>query len=193
MENHLIRYLLTFGELPGSDQQTITAAFETCHVKQGVYLSKAGELIDEIYFINSGILKYTLPRNEEERDITYYFMKEHQFAGFLYSLYNGVPAETNLMALVDAELLVINQERLLALFEQIPYLRRTLDSIAQFAMVDMVNTRNTYLGSTSARRYQLFLEKQPEIARLAPLIDVASYLGITPQSLSRIRNGLARK
>jgi hypothetical protein len=54
-------------------------------------------------------------------------------------------------------------------------------------MAEMINTKNTYLGLTAAQKYVKLLELQPEVARTAPLMDIASYLDITPQSLSRVR------
>jgi CRP-like cAMP-binding protein len=53
-----------------------------------------------------------------------------------------------------------------------------------------IQLRNTYAGTDASARYQLFLELQPDISLRVPLNDIASYLGITPQSLSRIRRNI---
>lgn len=189
--DHFINYLQAFRSISEDDQQVLKRSFEAVHFKQGEYISHAGTVSNALYFINKGILKVTVPR-EDEKDITYYFMKEHQFMGFLYSLYNGLPTEQGLQSLTDAELLVCGREQLMSLFEQLPYFRDMLNEIAHLSMVDMINTRNAYLGCASSKRYQLFIDKQPEIALKVPLVDIASYLGITPQSLSRIRNKRAK-
>lgn len=189
--DHLITYLLSFRTISEEDQQTLLHSFESVKFKQGEYLSHAGTVSNELYFINKGILKITVPR-EDEKEITYHFMKEHQLMGFLYSLYNGLPTEQSLQAVTEVDVLVINKEKLMSLFVQLPYFRNLLNEIAHLSMVDMINTRNAYLGCASSQRYQLLIDRQPEIALMVPLVDIASYLGITPQSLSRIRNKRAK-
>jgi len=73
------------------------------------------------------------------------------------------------------------------LYARLPYLRELIDGVIQKGLIEKINTRNAYLGLDSAARYQLFLSRQPEIATRVSLTDVASYLEVTPQSLSRIR------
>jgi CRP-like cAMP-binding protein len=189
--DHLITYLLSFRAISKEDQQILLGSFKSVHFRQGEYLSHLGSVSNELYFINKGMLKITVS-SEDEKDITYYFMTAHQFMGFLYSLYNGIPTEQGLQAVTDVEVLVISKEQLMVLFEQLTYFREMLNEIAFSSMVDMVNTRNTYLGCKSSQRYQLLIDRQPAIALTAPLVDIASYLGITPQSLSRIRNKRAK-
>ncbi len=62
-----------------------------------------------------------------------------------------------------------------------------IDQINQQRLIEKVNIRNTYIGEDAESQYKLFVQHQPEIAMRVPLKDIASYLGITPQSLSRIR------
>jgi CRP-like cAMP-binding protein len=62
-----------------------------------------------------------------------------------------------------------------------------IDRITYQRLLDKIQIRNAYLGQDSATRYKLFMEQEPDIALRVPLKDIASYLEITPQSLSRIR------
>jgi CRP-like cAMP-binding protein len=86
--------------------------------------------------------------------------------------------------------LAISRTKLLALYEQLPYLKTLIDQITQRALLEKIQVRNAYLGQDSASRYKLFMMRQADIALRVPLNDVASYLGITPQSLSRIRRNI---
>lgn len=192
MENHLINYLLKFRDIPEKEQQQIINSFEVTHYKSGVCLSDAGQIMNQLIFINKGILKITIPENleNEEEEITYYFMNEHQFMGFLYSMYGDIPAKHGLQAACDTEVLLINKKELYDLYEQLPYLKGLINEISNLSMANMINVISSYTRGTSLTRYQLFLKQQPEIAMNVAQIDIASYLGITPQSLSRIRKKL---
>jgi CRP-like cAMP-binding protein len=81
----------------------------------------------------------------------------------------------------------IDRAALMELYSKYPVLKTTIDQSIQKTLLEKINTRNTYLGYDSSARYRLFLERQPEIATRVQLGDIASYLGITRQSLSRIR------
>jgi len=91
------------------------------------------------------------------------------------------------VAACDAEVLVITKSKLLNLYRQLPAIKEVIDQITQQRLLEKIQTRNNYLGKDSAERYKLFVTQHPDIASRVSLRDIASYLGITPQSLSRIR------
>ncbi|MBB5634406.1 DNA-binding MarR family transcriptional regulator [Pedobacter cryoconitis] len=104
-------------------------------------------------------------------------MEEGQFMTFLYSMYGNIPAKQGLQAACDLE----------------AHLRALIDEIAQLSMAEMVTIKNLYLTGNALAKYELFLRKQPATASRVALTDIASYLGITPQSLSRIRKTRVNK
>jgi CRP-like cAMP-binding protein len=127
---------------------------------------------------------------EDGRPVTHYFLKENQFCTILNSFNKQEPAEEIIQAACDAEILVATRNRLLKLYEQVPYLKELMDQIIQQALLDKIRIRNTYLGHDATTQYKLFLIQQPDIAARVSLNDIASYLSITPQSLSRIRKNI---
>ena len=129
-------------------------------------------------------------RNEKGNEVTHFFLKENQFCTILNSFNNAVPAEESIQAACDTNVLVINKGKLQSLYEKLPYLKSLIDEITQQALLEKIQIRNAHLGHDSATRYKLFMMRQPEIALRVQLGDVASYLGITPQSLSRIRRNM---
>jgi CRP-like cAMP-binding protein len=179
-------YLQRYVSIPPEDQQIIVDAFSSRTYKANSFLSRAGEKADTLYFINRGMIKITIPQ-DEEKVATYYFMTENQFVALLYSYYGNIPAKQHLQAVDDAEVFKISMTDLEKLYERMSYLKETISQIAQLSMAEMINIKNTYLGLTAAQKYVKLLELQPEVARTAPLMDIASYLDITPQSLSRVR------
>ena len=110
--------------------------------------------------------------------------------GFLYSLYSNIPAEQGLEAACDSTVMQISRKNLYILFEALPFLKSVIDQIAHLTMVEMINTKNIYLSTKSSERYEKLLKHQPGLVLHVPLIDIASYLGITAQSLSRIRRSV---
>ncbi len=186
MKSRIVMYLQRFVTIPPEDEQIITDAFSVSVYKANSFLSRAGEKADTLYFINKGMIKITIPQREE-KVATYYFMTENQFVGLLYSYYANIPAEQSLQAVDDAEVFTISMPDLLKLNERLSYLKETIDRIAQLSMAEMINTKNAYLGLTATQKYLKLLHLQPEVTRTVPLMDIASYLDITPQSLSRIR------
>lgn len=186
MKSRIVNYLRRFVPVSPADEELILDAFSAKIYKAGSVISLAGEIASDLHFINRGMIKITIPQ-DEEKVATYYFMNEDQFVGLLYSFYGDVPAKQNLQAVNDVELFTIPMSNLLALDDGLGYLKNTINQIAQISMAEMINFRNTYLGLTAAQKYLKLLELQPEVAKTAPLMDIASYLDITPQSLSRIR------
>ncbi|WP_157676827.1 Crp/Fnr family transcriptional regulator [Chryseobacterium sp. T16E-39] len=187
MKRNLIEYLRDYGEISEADAQMILAAFEPVTFKRGEWLSKAGTLSRKLYFMHEGILKITIS-DEGGDELVYFFMEGNQFMGFLYSMYGNVPTLQGLQAATDTELSVIDKESLFTLYKNLPYLKPLIDHIAYLSMTEMVNIRNNYLAGSAREKYQLLLKKQPEVALYVMQMDIASYLSITPESLSRIRS-----
>lgn len=189
MKDYLIKTLLEHRNIREEEREIIANAFKLMHYKSGQWLIKAGQVARHLFYINSGVLKITIP-HPTERDIVYYFMEEHQFMTYLYSLDGNVPTQQGLQAATDAEILEINIHDLSILYQQFPYLRATFNEIAQLSMASMVTMKNNFLIGEALQKYAFFLQKQAKIAQQVALVDVASYLGITPQSLSRVRKKL---
>lgn len=189
MTDKLISFLQLFKYLSADDQVLITAAFETKEFNEGDYLFKGGKVCQQRFFICDGVLRIMV-RNEKGNEVTHYFLKENQFCTILNSFNNQVPAHESIQAACKTTVLEINRTRLLALYQQIPYLKELIDEITQQALLEKIQVRNAYLGQDSTTRYKLFMMRQADIALRVPLNDIASYLGITPQSLSRIRKNI---
>jgi CRP/FNR family transcriptional regulator, anaerobic regulatory protein len=190
MYNSLVTYLQKFRHISNEDQQLIITAFSGRCYKEGAPLFQSGHICKEMFFICKGVLKIIV-QNEKGNEVTHFFLKENQFCTILNSFNNQIQAEENIQAACDAEVLVISKSKLLLLYEKLPYLKSLFDQITQQALLDKIQIRNSYLGQDSSTRYRLFLTQQPDIALRVPLSDIASYLGITPQSLSRIRKNIS--
>jgi len=185
-DSKLISYLQLYRVISPEDRQLIAAAFVERNLKEGDYLFRPGNICKEMFFICKGVLKIVVT-SEKGIDITYFFLKENQFCTILNSFNNEIVTEEGIQAACKSVVVAVSKERLNNLYKQLPYLKELIDQITQQALLDKIQIRNSYLGQDSATRYRLFMMRQSDIALQVSLTDIASYLGITPQSLSRIR------
>jgi CRP-like cAMP-binding protein len=189
MQNHLINYLQMFRPVSKEDSDLISSVFEYKTYNEGDYLFKNNQVCRELFFIAGGVLKI-VANNDKGTEATYFFLKENQFCTILNSFNNQVISDEGIQAACPASVYGITKIALMDLYEQLPWLKTLINQITQQALLDKIQIRNSYLGLDSTARYQLFMMRQPDIAMRVQLTDVASYLGITPQSLSRIRKNM---
>lgn len=186
MPSHpLISLLNHYGHVPREDADTILAAWQPRTVKEGDVLLKIGTVCREYFFIAHGVLRITKILYYGQQ-VTHLFLKEEQFCTNLKSFAEQTPATEGIEAAYDTSLMVIGHDELMALNAQFPYLKPLLDEIFNITLIAKSRLRNAYRDHVSMVRYQMFLEVQPEVAARVSLKDVASYLSINPQSLTRI-------
>ena len=192
MPHALIAYLALAESFSEDEEARVAEAFQPRSYKEGETLFQAGTVADELFFITRGVIKITTikPNGDE---VTQFFLKENQFCTILSSFTNRIPAEENIVAACDLSVLAIRHARLMTLYADVPQLKGVIDRFTQQGLMEKIRIRNAYHGEDSTARYQLFIMRQPEIALRVPLKDIASYLDITPQSLSRIRKHIAKK
>ncbi|MBS1660509.1 MAG: Crp/Fnr family transcriptional regulator [Bacteroidetes bacterium] len=188
----VISYLQQFRPAPISegDREVILASFGHHSYKENDYLFREGKVCSMLFFIYNGIVRI-VSTNDKGVDRTHYFYKENQFCTILKSFREDVVAEASIQAASGlVESLTISKQRLNSLYAKLPYMKDVMSMLFQQQLVEKVETRNVYLGVDAETQYKLFLEKQPDIALRVSMKDIASYLGITPQSLSRIRRNI---
>jgi CRP/FNR family transcriptional regulator, anaerobic regulatory protein len=189
MTRTLIDFLRLYRTITKKDQVLIEDAFACKSYKDGEFLTKPGRIVKQLFFICRGVLRIR-KTNEAGRASIHFFLKENQFCTILDSFNKEVIAEESIEAAAAAEVLVISKIHLVELYRNLPWLKSLIDEINQQRLLEKIKTRNAYLGLDSAARYRLFLNNQADIALRVSQTDIASYLGITPQSLSRIRKDL---
>lgn len=186
MDNQLLSHLQLGKILSEEDRAGILDAFEYRTYKEGETLFQSDHICRQMFFVCNGVLRI-LVQNESGTEVTHYFIAENRFCTILNSFLNQVVARETIQAACDTNVMYIDRALLMDLYIQYPALKAAIEQSIQKTLLEKINTRNAYLGYDSSERYRLFLERQPEIARRVQLGDIASYLGITPQSLSRIR------
>jgi CRP-like cAMP-binding protein len=189
MFDHFINFLQLFKNIPQVDADIIINELVYRKVIEGEVLFNEGQVCKEMFFICKGVLRI-VSQNEKGNKVAYFFLKENQFCSILNSFNNNILAAEGIEAACDAELIVLKKQKLLSLYERLPYLKELITGITTQSLIDKIQVRNSYLGEDAGMRYRNFLVRQPDIALRVSLSDIASYLGITQQSLSRIRKNM---
>ncbi|MCR9012289.1 Crp/Fnr family transcriptional regulator [Gabonibacter chumensis] len=149
-------------------------------------LLNEGKIADTLYLIRKGCLRLFF--YNEEKDITFQFFFEGDFVASFDSLYKSQPSLFSLESIELTEVFSVKKEHFYDLVEQIPLLRKVYEEkiIDRFHVYQQLFLSR--IKSTPAQRYKELLKECPHIIQRVPQHYIASYLGVTPVSLSRIRN-----
>jgi CRP-like cAMP-binding protein len=191
MKDALYQFLKTYRNIPPDDFEIIAQHLNARVVEADEILLNQNSVAKELYFIVDGILKI-ITTNDKGNEVVQFFVRENRFCTILYSFNNGTPATESIVAAIKTDLLFFSKADLQRLYEKLPYLEDLIESITSQALLDKIKIRNSYMGEEASTRYLKFMAQQPDVMRRVPLSDVASYLGITQQSLSRIRRNLTK-
>lgn len=186
MIEKLVTALEQFGPIPKKDYPRIAVAWQSRTVAEGQWLVPTHTTCQELFFVQQGILRVVL-QPVWGRETTYSFARESQFSTILAGFNHLEPANTGIQAACSSQLLVISRSQLDTLFEQVPYLPGLFTQLTQSVLSQKIRTQQLYMGQPAMYRYELFLRHEADIAHRIPQHMIASYLDITPQSLSRLR------
>jgi len=158
--------------------------------KKSLFL-RAGEVCRFSAFVLDGALKsYTVDADGKEHILS--FATRDWWISDLYSLISQKPAILYIEAIADAEVLMLSRESQQLLYEKVPKFERFFRILVENSLVANQQRLIDNLSSTAEDRYLRFLQKYPSIPSCVPQHNIASYLGITPEFLSKIRARLAR-
>lgn len=147
------------------------------------------EINSNLYFITQGVWRaYTFKDGVE---VTLWFVSEGEMALSVWGYTSNLPSHLTLEVVTDSEAYCLSRSKLEQLFQSSISLANLDRKILENFMLEIEVAWLDSYNRTALERYVTLLEKQPEIIRAVPLKYIASYLGITAQSLSRIRNRLA--
>jgi CRP-like cAMP-binding protein len=166
-------------------------AFTFLQAPKKFQLVKEGEISREIYYIKKGIVRYFYNKDGEE--ITGFIFTENLFASSYESFLRQTPSIQVLETVEDCELLVINFESLQKLYADVPKINVLTRVIAEQRFLNAQQILSSFILDTPEERYLKFSIRYPEILQRVPQHIIASFLGITPVSLSRIRNRISGK
>ena len=155
------------------------------HIQKQKDLQRIGQTCRTVYFINKGLAR--IYYFKDGIDITDSFSFENNIIVRVESLFTGKPSRKGIQILEDAEVIAIDANKLFQLYDKYPELERLFRKIFEASHLETVNRIEGIQFHTAEERYKALLEEAPDIIKRVPLKYIASYLGITQVSLSRIR------
>ncbi|MCF0065246.1 Crp/Fnr family transcriptional regulator [Dyadobacter chenwenxiniae] len=154
-------------------------------------LTRKGQIEDEIYFIHSGLMRlYYTTENDEQ--ITAFIFSENLFASCLESFIEQIPSTQDLETLEPCSLLVLNKTGLEQLYDLVPKTSIIMRKVMEQRFISAQRLLSSYILASPQERYELFAKHYPALVQRVPQYILASFLGITPVSLSRIRKRISK-
>lgn len=181
----LLTYFKKFHSLSRGTEQAILNISSNISIPKNKDLQPIGHTCKTIYFITKGIAR--IYYFKDGIDITESFAFENNIIARIESLFTGKPSRKAIQILEDAEIIAINATELFKLYDTFPETERLFRKIFEAAYVETVNRIEGIQFHTAEERYHALMELAPDVIKRVPLKYIASYLGITQQSLSRIR------
>ena len=160
--------------------------FELAEVKKKDFLLKQGEICKYGAFVIQGLLR-TFHINAKGEEQTLQFGTEDWWFTDLDSFFNQIPSRLNIQALEDSTLLLLSYEKREKAREKFPFVEELNRVMLQKSYTALQNRLIDNLSKTADERYLDYIKKYPHIVKKLSNIQIASYLGISPESLSRIK------
>ncbi|MGE4514625.1 cAMP-binding domain of CRP or a regulatory subunit of cAMP-dependent protein kinases [Chryseobacterium taeanense] len=185
-------YLSKVLDVPVDKVNMCSLHYEVKKVQKNQFLLQYGEVCRYIYFVEKGLLKmYSIDKNGKEHIIQ--FAPESWLTSDRSSLYFNEKSIYYIEAVEDSEVLLLHPDFINKLIGEFPNSLEKSDILLQKHIKSLQDRINSLLGETAEERYMKFIKMYPDLLLRVPQWMIASYLGITPESLSRVRKELARK
>lgn len=161
-------------------------------VRKRTYLLQEGEVCDFEAFIVKGCVKtYFLSDDGAETILS--FAVENWWVSDLYSFTEQKPSNMFIETLEDSELLLIDYKSKQQLFERVPKFETMFRLLVQRSLFALQRRFHSLVSQTAEQRYIAFTEKYPEIVQRVPQNQIARYLGVSPEFLSKVRGAMHKK
>jgi CRP-like cAMP-binding protein len=178
-------YLQEKGNFTETELDAITASAAIKKVRKRQYLLQEGDVWKYNAFVTKGCLR-TYSVDEKGTEHILNFAVENWWTGDRESLQTGKPSVYNIDALEDSEVALIGREKYDQLCRDIPAYNTMVNRILEKSFRVAQNRIHTFISSSAEEKYLSFLEKFPHLLMRVPQSMIASYLGITAETLSRI-------
>lgn len=191
-QTNLVHYLKTFGFLTNDDVSLIEKHSIIKDFKMGDIFIDTGKVAHQVGFILSGVFRYFF-YDKEGNEITALFIAENQFVTNVNSFNEFIPSSGTIIAETDCSVILLSRETWELFTKKIPNWNSILQVITNKELLAKTNFQRQLISQDAKTSYLNFLEKYPTIVQRVPLIHIASFLGITKFSLSRIRKQITQE
>ncbi|HBV16263.1 Crp/Fnr family transcriptional regulator [Chryseobacterium carnipullorum] len=188
LKKHIREYI----EISDENLEKYCSAFSLHKIRKKDFLLKEGDICEAEGFVMNGCFKvFRTDSNADEQIL--YFAVEDWWISDIDSFINQIPSQLNIQAIEDSEILLISKEDKEKLYLEIPEIERLMRLKFQMSIIALQRRIIDNLSKPSEERYQDFLKKYPKTAHRLTNIQIAAYLGVTPEFISRIRRKMVSK
>mgnify|MGYP000877089135 FL=1 len=177
---------LYFGELEQAELATITSLFEKETIPKGDYFLGTGKRCEKLSFVQQGLLRIYV--ETEKKEVTQWISTRNSFVTDLSGFLFDTPARWTIQALTDTTVFTLHKKNYLALESLVPKWQVLEKLFIAKCFTVMEDRIFAHLSMTAEERYVSFFEANKELFNQVPLQYIASMLGMTPETFSRIRN-----
>lgn len=192
LQENLISFFKNTNLVSAAAAVEIAAHFTRKNISKNQLQLTAGKICDEYLFLEKGYMR-AFAHDTEGNEVTTNFYTQGQLIFEVSSFFNRTRSQENIQALTDCAGWGINYEQLNNLFHTLPEFRDFGRSVLVKGFAALKIRTLAMITETAEQRYEQLLATNPEIFQHAPLKNIASYLGVTDTSLSRIRKELVKK
>ncbi|MEO0769540.1 MAG: Crp/Fnr family transcriptional regulator [Cyanobacteria bacterium J06649_4] len=166
-------------------QRDLCKAVKVVEISKDDILLEKGQISDHIYFVTSGMVRSSC--EVEGKDVTRWFSKAGDFAAAYFSFVYRQPSEDSILPVTDVTLLSLSYVALQDLSRKDPIWIDLNRHLLEYYYTTLLQRVLTFQTQSAAERYQSLLQEHPGIDEKLPLSQLASYLGMSPETLSRLR------
>jgi CRP-like cAMP-binding protein len=185
----LIDYINQKIELTLEEQLTVATAYHLHQVKKKDFFLKEGTQCKLQGFVVGGTFRVFYTDKKSLEHVLYFAFKDW-WMGDIASFFDDNPTKLNAQAMEDSWVLVIGREETEQLFKDVPKLERLFRIITQRTLSVLQKRFFLTVSANAEERYEELIQRHPGIEQLVPQHQIASYLGILPESLSRMKKQL---
>ncbi|SHG28716.1 Crp/Fnr family transcriptional regulator [Flagellimonas flava] len=182
----LVNFILSVVKISKDDAEKIANTFHPIEFQEKDYLLRANEVSDDYLYLERGLMR-TFLYNLEGEEITIDFFTEDNIVFEITSFFNRIRSEAYIQAITKCKGFRISYEELNTLFHTKPAFRDFGRAILVKEFIASQGRNYGMINRTAKERYQNLLSTKPQILQYAPLKCIASYLGVTDSTLSRLR------
>jgi len=184
--NEFKTYLNGLQPLAKDEMEAFLSLFSVKQLKKNEYLAIEGEYSTRLAFIKEGVMR-AFYRNNDGNEYNKTFFTDNNFVGAYSSLVSGQKNLINIQCLTDCVVQMADFNKITALYNTNPKIERLARKLAETKFAIKEKREIELVTLEAAERYKIFRKEHPNLENLIPQYHIASYLGITPTQLSRIR------